>query len=79
MNEPLVTDPSSNEEAYFCVMADEYFSAMRKLNEKMACDQKEIEQLRDETRAIIARTGQGRLNVETILRCGSADGGNYLK
>ena len=72
MNEQIVTELASNEEAQYQVMVDEYFAAMRKLNEQMARDQEEIEQLRDETRAIIARTGQGGLNVEAILRTGSA-------
>ncbi len=55
MSEQIATEFADTEEAQIGVMVEGYFAAMYKLNEQMAFDQTEIERLRDETRAILAR------------------------
>lgn len=72
MDKSLTTELTSNDESYIRAVIDEYFAAMRKLREQMTRDGEEIQRLRAETRVIIERMDKGRLNVEAILRPGSA-------
>jgi hypothetical protein len=73
MAETIRLELTRSEAEQLSAMIEEVLVAMRRADELMAQDQREIDRLKLETRETINRDWRGGVNVEAILRPDSSD------